>query len=293
VNHSIQNEWLTVTAAEAGAELQSILAADGTEFLWQGDSRYWSDRALNLFPYVARLTDGCYYLDGERHSMAIHGIAPYRNFQLINNDGQQMILELTDDADTFVQYPRHFAFRVIYRLERDTLHICFEVENRDSKPMYFGLGGHPGFHVPLAKGKRFEDYHLRFSEAVPCRQVIFDSDCFVTGQECPFPLEDGCILPLRHELFDDDAIVLTNMARQVTLETEGDGHSITVTFPQMGYLGLWHWPKTDAPYLCIEPWCSLPSRAGTITVLEEKQDLIALAPGTTYQNHWTIQAKST
>lgn len=289
MKHTIQNAFLTVTAAEAGAELQSILGADGTEYLWQGDSRYWSDRALNLFPYVARLTDGQYYLDGEAHQMAIHGLAPYRNFHLVSNDGQQMILELADDEATFAQYPRHFAFRVIYRLQDSTLEICFEVENRDKKPMYFGLGGHPGFNVPLAKGKRFEDYRLRFGGITPCRQVLFTPDCFVTGQSRPFPLQDGCILPLRHELFDDDAIVLTDMARQVTLEAEGDAKSITVTFPQMPYLGLWHWPKTDAPYICIEPWCSLPSAADTVTVFEEKEDLIFLEPGKMYQNRWSIQ----
>ena len=289
MTHTIQNDFLTVIAAEAGAQLQSILGADGTEYLWQGDSRYWSDRALNLFPYVARLTDGKYYLDGECHQMAIHGIAPYRNFRLVSNDGQQMILELESDEATFAQYPRHFAFRVIYRLQGSTLEICYEVENRDEKPMYFGLGGHPGFNIPLAKGKRFEDYRLRFGEVTPCRQVLFSDDCFVTGETIPFPLEEGCILPLRHELFDDDAIVLTDIARQVTLETEGDRHSVTVSFPQMPYLGLWHWPKTDAPYLCIEPWCSLPSDVNTVTVFEEKQDLISLAPHSAYQNRWSIE----
>lgn len=50
---------------DAGAQLLSIRASDGTECLWQGDPAYWSDRAPNLFPYVARLTEGKYYLDGQ------------------------------------------------------------------------------------------------------------------------------------------------------------------------------------------------------------------------------------
>ena len=82
--------------------------------------------------------------------------------------------------------------------------------------------------------------------------------------------------------------VLTDMDREITLEAPGDAHSVTVTFHQMAYLGLWHWPKTDAPYVCIEPWCSLPARAGRIAVFEEQEDLIALAPGQTYRNCWTI-----
>ncbi len=286
--HTIKNEFLTVTAAEKGAELRSILGTDGTEYLWQGDSRYWSDRALNLFPFVARLTEGKYYLDGQLHEMPIHGFAPYRDFQLTENDGRKMVLELCDDSETQAQYPRHFSFQVIYELEGNTLHICFKVENRDEKPLYFGLGGHPGFNVPLEKGKNFEDYRLRFGEYAPCKQVIFTSDCFPTGQTQPFPLEEGNILPLRHELFDNDAIVLTDMAKEVTLETPRGGHRVTVRFPQMDYLGLWHWPKTDAPYLCIEPWCSLPAKAGEITIFEEKKDLYCLQPGKFYENNWSI-----
>lgn len=285
--HTIQNEYLTVTAAEKGAELQSILAADGTEYLWQGDSRYWSDRALNLFPFVARLTDGKYELDGQTYALPIHGFAPYRYFHLTENSGQKMVLELCDDEQTFAQYPRRFSFQVIYELVQNALNICFRVENRDEKPLYFGLGGHPGFNVPLKKGKNFEDYRLRFDACVPCKQVVFTDDCFPTGQTQPFPLEGGTVLPLDHHLFDNDAIVLTDMARQVTLESD-DGPSVTVTYPQMSYLGLWHWPKTDAPYICIEPWGSLPAKAGEVTVFEEKEDLYCLQPGKFYENNWSI-----
>lgn len=78
MTHSIKNAFMTVTVSEKGAELQSILGADGTEYLWQGDPAYWNDRALNIFPYVARLNEGKYYLDGALHHMDIHGIAPYR-----------------------------------------------------------------------------------------------------------------------------------------------------------------------------------------------------------------------
>ena len=55
----ISNQFLTVSVSDRGAELMSILGSDGTEYLWQGDPAYWGDRAPNIFPYVARLTDGC------------------------------------------------------------------------------------------------------------------------------------------------------------------------------------------------------------------------------------------
>lgn len=288
MNHTIQNEWLTVSTAEKGGELQSILGADGTEYLWQGDPKYWSDRALNIFPYVARLTGGCYYLDGKLYHMDIHGIAPYRNFRLVSNTGDRMVLELVSDEDTYRQYPREFAFRVIYALQGSTLEVTYEVENRDERTMYFGLGGHPGFNVPM-DGGRFEDHRLRFGEACQPKRICFSQDCFVTGERRTYPLEEGRYLPLRHDLFDEDAIVLTDVNHSVTLESTVSTHAVTVTYPQMDYLGLWHWPRTDAPYLCIEPWCSLPAREDSVTVLEEQKDLIRLEPGAIYTNCWTIQ----
>lgn len=287
--HAIHNGYLTVTASERGAELQSIRTADGTEYLWQGDAVYWGDRALNLFPYVARLWQGSYMLDGEEHQMAIHGFAPSSRFVLAQKTEERMVFELRSSEETHAQYPRYFVFRVIYALEENTLSVTFEVVNWDGRAMYFGLGGHPGFNVPLEDGKSFEDYQLRFGKACSPVRVGFSEDCFLNDQDKPFPLEDDTTLPLRHDLFDDDAIVLRNMAREVTLLAPGSSRSVTVSFPDMPYLGIWHWPKTDAPYVCIEPWVSLPSHKGQIAVLEEQKDLICLESGETYRNTWTIR----
>lgn len=287
MNLTIQNEFLTVTVARKGAELQSILGADGTEYLWQGDPAYWPDRALNIFPYVARLTEGSYYLDGQLHRMAIHGIAPYRAFTPVSQEKGRLVLELVSDSETLREYPRQFAFRIIYTLEDGTLTVTYEVENRDEKTMYFGLGGHPGFQVPFCGGG-FTDYRLRFQEDCAPVRVGFTEKCFLSGQDSPYPLEGGCI-PLRHGLFDDDAIVLKSMAHAVTLERPGGSHSVTVTYPQMDYLGIWHMPHTDAPYVCIEPWSSLPSTQDKIAVFEQQKDLISLAPGKTYRSIWSIQ----
>ncbi|HIT34835.1 MAG TPA: aldose 1-epimerase family protein [Candidatus Faecousia intestinigallinarum] len=288
---TIHNEFLTVTAAEKGAELQSILGADGTEYLWQGDAKYWPDRALNIFPYVARLTNGSFYLDGKLHHMAIHGIAPYQEFRTAAHTDTEMVLELVSNAETYESYPRQFAFRVIYALRGNTLEVTYQVENRDEKTMYFGLGGHPGFNVPLEKGQSFEDYRLRFRHAHTPSRVGFTEQCYLDGTAAPYALEDGRDIPLHHDLFDQDAIVLQEMDHEVTLESGKGGHSVTVTYPQMNYLGIWHMPRTDAPYVCIEPWSSLPSAQDTVAVLEEQKDLISLEPGNTYRSVWTIRVE--
>ena len=99
------------------------------------------------------------------------------------------------------------------------------------------------------------------------------------------------ILPLRHDLFDEDAIVLKDMAHSVTLESAKGRHGLTVSFPNMDYLGIWHMPRTDAPYVCIEPWSSLPSTKDQIAVLEEQKDLLSLEPGKVLESAWSIQIR--
>ncbi len=286
--YSIENEFLKVSVQDKGAELQSILGANGTEYLWQGDPKYWTGRAYNIFPFVGRLTEGRYLMDGENHEMAIHGIARYRVFQVAAQEKDRLVMELASDEETYAIYPRHFVFRVIYALEGSTLVQTYQVENRDGKTMYFGLGGHPGFNVP---GK-FEDYRFRFEPECQPQRMLFSDDCFITEAE-DYPLEENKYIYLRHDLFDRDAIVLRGISRKVVLESTTGDYRVAVSYPGMPYVGLWHKPMTDAPYVCVEPWCSLPAKAGTLTVFEQKEDLISLEAGKTYENVWTVEVSGT
>lgn len=286
----LSNRKLRVRISDRGAELQSILLADGTECLWQGDARYWGQRAPNLFPYVARLTQGQYTLEGKTFSLPIHGFAPGLPFAVVEKQSDSVVFRLESTADTLAMYPFRFCFDIRYQLSESTLNIAYRVQNNGAKPMYFGLGGHPGFRVPLEAGPAFEEYYLEFSRPCEPIRIGFSPDCFVTGSDTPFPLENKRRLRLAHSLFDQDAIVLAETAGEVTLAAARGAHRICVSYPQMPYLGLWHAPKTDAPYLCIEPWTSLPSRQGIVEDLAAQDNLIALDGGGCYINRWSIRA---
>lgn len=291
--YQIQNEYLTVQVSSRGGSLYSVKDTEGSEYLWQGDAAYWGDRAPNLFPYVARLTDGKYTFQGKEYSMKIHGFL--KESELLAAEERPDFLELIMESSetTRVQYPFSFLFSICYELQGDTLQVTFRVKNQDEKTMYFGLGGHPGFCVPLEKGLDFTDYELVFTEKKPAVRVGFSDDCYVMEENnAPFPLAEGRKLALRHELFDQDAIVLRDMGRQVTLCSPKGKKSVCVTYPQMPYLGIWHMPHTDAPYVCIEPWVSLPSRKGIVEDLETKEDLVRLESGKVYENVWSIRIVS-
>lgn len=283
MKYTIQNGTLTVAAETDGAQLASILGPDGTEYLWQGDPAFWTGRAPNLFPYIGRLTDGVCTYRGERYSMPTHGLAPHRPFALAEQTGSEMAFVLGWDEDTLTQYPFRFRFEVRYRLRGNALDTVYTVENQGAETMYFALGAHPGFRVPLEEGGVFEDYLVRFPERCAPRRVSFSERC-LTLEPVPYALEDGDHISLHHALFDQDAVVLEGTPKAVTLERRGGGRSVTVAFPDMDYIGFWHFPHKAAPYLCIEPWSSLPSREGVIEDLERQPGLLSLPAGATYRS---------
>jgi len=286
--YRIKNSYLTVQIEEKGAELWSVKDSKGVEYLWGGDSRYWSGRAPNLFPYIARLTDGTYILDGKSYKMDIHGFAKDMTYEVEQISDRSINFWIHDTEETREQYPYHFRFGVGYKLEDNVLDVTFTIWNDDSKIMYFGVGAHPGFRVPLESKEEFTDYYLEFKSEKRTKRVVFSEDCFVTDELESFPLEEGKRLALNHQLFDHDAIVLQDMAKSVALMTKQGKQVIQVSYPNMTYLGLWQAPGTDAPYLCIEPWSSLPSRKGIIEDLKKQQNLIKLEAGNKYQNQISI-----
>lgn len=288
MNYHIKNKLFDITISSRGGELQSVRDKNGTEYLWQGDTAYWGDRAPNLFPYIGRLTQGKLKVDNQVYAMNIHGFIGTTELQIESFREKRMVLRLDANEETQQQYPYNFTYRVCYELKERTLLITYQVDNHGDKDMYFGIGGHPGFCVPLEEELRFEDYFLEFTE--PCNpiRIGFSEECFLNGEDTEYPLENRALIRLKHSLFDEDAIVLRGMSKEVALKSNQGKKSVKVSYPDMKYLGIWHWPKTEAPYICIEPWSSLPSRHGIIENLETQPSLIPLAAGKKYCNQWSI-----
>lgn len=286
--YTIKNEAVSVGIDTLGAELQSITDADGTEYLWYGDAEYWRNRATNLIPYVGRMTDGTYIYNGKKYPMGPHGFARNMEFAVQQESDTCVAFTLTDTDETRECYPFRFAFSVIYTLVGAELRIIYRVENRGENTMYFGLGGHPGFRLPLEEGKCFEDYRITFAQPCHPSRALLAPSYMMSGVETLYKLENDTTLPLRHDLFDDDAIILRHFDKTMTLSTGEGSRGVRVHIPQMPCVGIWHTVKKDAPFVCIEPWVSLPSRDGVVEDISQQSDLIALAAGKTYENEWSI-----
>jgi galactose mutarotase-like enzyme len=288
---SITNGVLCAEISETGGELQSLRdAATGREFLWQGDRAYFGRRAMNLFPFVGRLYEGSYLLHGQRYSLPMHGFLPNAPMQAAQAGPDSCCFSLCDSEATRAVFPFAFCFRIFYTLQGRRLCIRFSVENRSPDEIAFGMGGHPAFPVPAEPGLSFADYELTFPFACRPEQIRFDASVLVSGERTPFALRGGRVLPLRHELFLEDAVVLAGTPRRVSLGSPRSAHGIAVDCPQMPYLAFWQRGDIRAPFLCIEPWATLPGRRDTLEDWLSIPGLIHLAAGKTYDCDWGISA---
>ena len=220
--------------------------------------------------------------------MMLPGFARHCTFTAEKVSKNAITLLLTANEETKKSYPFEFGFRMTYTLTDSTVECRYDVENEKEDDLPFAIGGHPGFNVPMEAGKKFEDYRLEFACVKEARELVFSDTCFDTGKTRAFPLEEGRILPLRHSLFDIDAVFLTEMCHQVTLGSPGGTRSLTLTFNGFPHVGVWHKPRTEAPYVCIEPWCSIPSVDGIVDDFATKKEMTHLKKGERYTNAFEI-----
>ena len=286
--YTLKNSEMEVQVSSKGGELVSLRDAEQTEYIWIGDATYWKRHAPQLFPCIGRLTNNHYKMDGTLHEMGQHGFLRDYELTKVEESDVSLHLQLQSDASTRQLYDRDWTVDIFYSLCGKTLSVKFQVRNSDVRTMRFGYGIHPGFNVPLNPALRFEDYRLDFHEVSTPKQMELTERYTISGGMHDYTLEEGRYLPLQHSLFDHDAIILKDMPHTVTLGSQKDEKKVTVTFPDMPYLGIWHAPETDAPFVCIEPWSSLPSTDGVIDEFETKPDFITVEPEQTYTNNWSI-----
>lgn len=287
--YTIENDQLKAVIDSVGCQVISLIGKkDQTEYVWNGDAAYWTGHTPILFPICGRLQDGKYTYQGKTYEMKLHGFFRFEEMQLLNCSGNSISMLLKDNEALYAQYPFHFEAVLTHTLDGDTLHTSLEVKNTGCDEMIFAAGGHPGFNIPMKNEGCFEDYYVEFDEPCAPQKLIFSEACLMTDGLEPLMLEQNKILHLQHSLFDQDAIFMKDMAKGVTLKSSASGKAVHMAYEDMQYLGFWHAPKTEAPYMCIEPWTSLPSYDGKVDDLDTKRDMYRLPSGQSRTISYTI-----
>jgi galactose mutarotase-like enzyme len=78
------------------------------------------------------------------------------------------------------------------------------------------------------------------------------------------------------------------MGNKAILRSDKGSKGVEITCDDMKYFGIWHTPKSDAPFVCMEPWLGIPSYDGKIDDFATKRDMIHLAAGETFNTDFTI-----
>ena len=276
--YSIENEKIKLSISDLGAEMQSIInKSNGAEYLWQGDEKYWSGRAYNLFPICGRFYEGKYTYRGKEYEMKIHGFARASVFDVVEQSENSITFELKANQETLAQYPFVFTYRITYIIEGNKIKTVYSVKNEGKDEMFFAVGAHPGFNVPLSDGEKFDDYYIEFDCVKPIEMLVLD--IFYSGRNEPYALKDGKIYELSHKVFDEKSQFFTNMCASLTLKSKKSNAFVRMEFPGFRNLGFWQAPNLNSPYICIEPWTSLPSDDGRIDDLETKRQMEKLGGG--------------
>ena len=252
--YTLENENIRVVASSNGGELNSIKKInDETEYLWNGDEKYWKYNAPVLFPIVGKVNGGKYKVDGIEYELPQHGLARTREFKLIEKSESRIVFELRYDEETLKVYPFKFILRIGYTLMEYGVETSYEVINNDNKDIYFSIGGHPAYMCPINQGESFEDYYFEFDKVEKSSKILLNSNGLFTKNKELF-MENSKELPLSIEIFKDDAIVFNDLkSNKISLKSRKSDKSITMDFSGFPYLGLWTKP-TGAPFVCIEPW---------------------------------------
>lgn len=293
MNYTMTNGEIFIAVSPTGGELYSLvdLTQNNKEYLWEGDETYWNGRAPNLFPIVGRIkNNGTYaYQNKTYHIDSPHGFLRQCKMNLTGHSDNSMEFSLRSNLVTKKQYPFDFEFKVKYIIEKKKLTIQYTIDNLSAtETMIFACGAHPGFKVPINSKKNFEDYFIEFLTPATPNQLLLDG-AFLTGKKKPYLMENNTTIPLKHELFDNDVILLENASKGLTIKSKRGRNKIVVTYPNFKYIGIWHTNQSDAPFVCIEPWNGLPSYATDDEILESKAEMTHLPPLQTYCAEFSIE----
>lgn len=285
---TIQNETLKITINKKGAELSSILShKTGIDYLWSGDPAYWKKHSPILFPIVGTLKDNTYFYKGSSYTLPRHGFARDRDFICTAQEKTSISFALNSDEQTLQVFPFPFRLDILYSIENNSVYVKYRVTNTGNEEMYFSIGAHPAFSLPLESDLDYEDYFLEFAQPEDAMRWTISREGLIEPVPIPFLVNENRI-PLTRKLFAKDAIVFKHMNSDVIhIKSTKSEHGIEFHYPRFPYLGLWAAP--DADFVCIEPWCGVADSTTTNQQFENKEGINFLAAGEVFERTWWVR----
>ena len=277
---TIQNSAFKISVTQVGAELCSLYAkSTNTEFMWQANPSIWGSHAPVLFPIIGCLKDGSFLFEGNTYSVPKHGFIRNNTLLQSNIIGENCIeFRSKYNEESLNNYPFKYEFIIRYILLEDGVKVEHTIINHDTKnPMFFSLGGHPGFNCPFFENEMYEDYYIEFEVPETDETWLVSKEGLIENESISY-LKDAKTLPLHSEIFTKDALIFKNLkSNVVTLKSKNHAVTLTVDISEFDYLGLW--AKPNAPFVCIEPWIGISDAVNTNQDFTQKEGIQRLEAG--------------
>ena len=284
---TLENEHLRIVINLIGAELSSLYNKKLIlEYMWSGDPVFWGKKSPVLFPIVGTLKNNTYYFNKNSYHLSRHGFAREMEFTLTDATESSLTFSLEDNAATLEVFPFHFRFDMVYNIRGNKLDVLYRVINTGGEPMYFSVGGHPAFKVPLTAEAQYNDYFLEFKQSETAGRWPVSGDGLIEDASVPI-LDNARRIPITRDLFYSDAVVFKNLhSTKVSLGSYRSSRGLELDFAGFPFLGIW--AAKDADFVCIEPWCGIADGVNGNQQLSEKEGIIRLPVSEKFERSWSV-----
>lgn len=256
MRYVIENEILRAEVDSFGAELKSVRRkADNREYMWYADKKYWGRTSPVLFPFVGSLKNKEYIWNGKRYPMGQHGFARDMEHTMTSKNSTGIWFVLCSTEETLARYPFPFVLRIGYRLEGNTLHVMWKVENPSGEALYFSIGAHPAFLCPVHDEEDKTGYRFYFGGLNEIHHHGNDvaSGLALKSEDLILPLTDHRAA-ITKDFFDRCTYMFEGkQTGEVGLEDPQGNRIVTMNF-DAPLFAIWSPEGKNAPFVCIEPW---------------------------------------
>jgi galactose mutarotase-like enzyme len=184
-------------------------------------------------------------------------------------------------------YPFNFELRILYSLNHNKLKVAYSVTNKGDSKMFFSLGAHPAFKVPISDNCNYEDYTLSFSENENASVWPIGEGGLILDTPQQF-LKQSHQLKLAKSLFYKDALVFKDLkSNHITISSDTDDRKLEFSFENFPFFGIW--AAKDANFVCLEPWCGIADSVRHQQQLQEKEGIQILESNQTWSRDWSAR----
>ena len=284
----LENERLCVEIVERGAEVVRIYdKKKNQEILWDGKPEFWKRHSPILFPNVGKTWNNTVLFNGIQYPSSQHGFARDNDFLCVKSDKTEAVWLLRSSDETKEVYPFDFELYITYMLEKNRLHVKWEVKNHSEETMYFTIGGHPAFWCAQDAESRNECF-LKFPGKESLEYIGVD---LPTGAALPktkqtlFLKEGFC--QITDKLFELDTMIFDGGQIEDACLCHKDGTPfagvVCKGFPNFGI-----WSVRGSPFVCLEPWAGRCDDKGFDEDISQKPGINQVEAGEIFQKEYTI-----